>query len=788
MENLLFCLVFYRRRPHTVKENHDFSLTSTAIKTPCPIAALSLKSRAMNDIQILKRYHAILKPYIAVFLIAIFFDICMTLLGLSTPLFTRVLFDFAYPYRDLILLNTTIIAIVLVYFLYFFLSVASDYLQIYINQETTANLTEKVYHAIQCLPLKFHQEKKSGDLLIRITDDVSRAVGMIANILPTIIIDGGRFAIILGISLYINSKLTLLALISVPLYILEARFYAGKIAAVTQESIDADSDIYTRAQERISNIKTIKAFGQERNETLSFGMLIRRRYRVSVKGKLLEVIQTFTNSVTLQMWSVFLMWYLGYQVVEGALSIGEIVALMLYIDQLEGPVRSLIGLFTQWKTNLVSIHRLDEILTAPKEEEDARATSDLMLKDGKVATAHLSFSYEPDEAILHDVQVNFPPKSMTAIVGGSGSGKTTLVNLLLRFFKPTDGMILIDGQDISEVRIHELRGKVGIVSQDTTLFDGTVMDNILYGNENRERGDAMKAARLAGAHEFIERLPGGYDAPVGVGGEFLSGGQRQRVAIARTLLRDPKIVVFDEATSALDAESEYHIQEAIASLRNTKTVIVIAHRLSTIRSADKILVLENGRFVEEGEFEYLIEKRGAFYRFYWRQFGGLSSFRQQLELELERTTRYGSKFCLAVFKVKSFAKIEAADGLSAASKFMDAVDFILKKSIRLGDNSAILDEDAILILLPEIDSEQLSLFFARMLRTLPQPATAELSHAINADDLLFAGTRITKKLFKTPEELLSALTREAYSMREKSGSFVINEDDLARNVKAGTKY
>lgn len=737
----------------------------------------------MNDILILKRYHSILKPYIAVFLVAILFDIGMTLLGLTTPLFTRVLFDFAYPYRDLYLLNTTIIAIVLVYFIYFFLSVASDYLQIYINQETTANLTEKVYHAIQCLPLKFHQEKKSGDILIRITDDVARAVGMVANILPTIIIDGGRFAIILGISLYINSRLTLLALVSVPLYIIEAKFYAGKLATVTQESIDADSDIYTRAQERISNIRTVKAFGQERNETLSFGVLLRRRYRVAVKGKLLEVIQTFTNSITLQMWSIFLTWYLGYQVVGGKLSIGEIVALMLYIDQLEGPVRSLIGLFTQWKTNLVSIRRLDEVLLAPK-EEDAGEAKPMFLKDGIVATSHLFFAYKPEEEILHDVGVTFPPHSMTAIVGGSGSGKTTLVNLLLKFFKPSDGMILVDGQDISEIRVHTLRGKVGIVSQDTTLFDGTVMDNILYGNEGRERGDAMRSARLAGAHDFIERLPGGYDAPVGVGGELLSGGQCQRIAIARTLLRDPKIVIFDEATSALDAESEYHIQEAIASLRHTKTVIVIAHRLSTIRSADKILVLEGGRFVEEGEFENLIERRGAFYRFYWRQFGGLSSFRQQLELELERASRYGSKFCLAVFKVKSFRDIEKTDGLDKAAKFIDAVDFLLKKSIRIGDNSAILDRDIILILLPEIDGEQLKLFFARMTATLPQPATAEMSYAISADDLLFVGTHITKKLFKTPEELLSALTSWAGNIPSRGGSFVIEENELAKHKLA----
>lgn len=740
----------------------------------------------MSDLRVLKKYHSLLLPHLGIFLAAIFFDIVMTLLGLATPLLTRVLFDYAYPYRDLALLNTTISAIVIVYFVYFFLSVASDYLQIYINQETTSSLTERVFHAIQCLPLKFHMEKKPGDLLIRITDDVAKTVAMVANVLPTLIIDGGRFLVILAISLYINPRLVLLALVSVPLYIMEARFYASRIARVEGESIDAESKIYTRAQERLAGIRTIKAFAQERNETLSFSYLIGRRLRVAIKGRLLEVIRTFTNSITLQLWSVFLTWYLGYQVVLGALSIGEIVALMLYLEQLEAPIRSLMNLFTAWKTNLVSMRRLDEVLDQPAEGGSGVSTKEFSPQDGSVATSHLSFSYSDDREVLHDVEVKFDPKSVTAIVGASGSGKTTLVNLLLRFFEPTHGMILVDGQDISEVRIHALRGKVGIVSQDATLFDGTVIDNILYGNQGMERGDAMRAARAAGAHDFIERLPGGYDAPVGIGGELLSGGQRQRIAIARTLLRDPQIIIFDEATSELDAESEYRIQDAVSSLKRTKTVIVIAHRLSTIKSADRILVLDEGRFVEEGQFETLLEKRGAFYKFYWRQFGGLASFRQQLDQELERTARYGSKFCLALLKAKNYSDILKTEGAQSADKHMDALDFLLKRSIRMGDNAAILDSDTMLILLPEIDAGNLRQFFERILRDMPREAGPEMPYPVRASDLVFAGTRITKKLFRTPEELMHALCRAASGATE-ARTIIIDEDELANRWAGGNR-
>jgi ABC-type multidrug transport system fused ATPase/permease subunit/GGDEF domain-containing protein len=733
----------------------------------------------MSDLKLLKRFHALLVPHLGAFLASILFDVGMMLLALSVPLFTRVLFDYAYPYRDLALLNLAIASIVAVSFGSFFLSVCSDYLQIYINQEATAALQERVFHALQLLPLRFHQEKKLGDLLLRVTDDVAAAIGMVASLLPTILIDGGRFLIILGIALSINTKLTLLALLSVPLYALEARFYAGRRAQVREDAIDAESAMLSRASERLSNIVTIKAFGQERQETLSFAALIRRRYRVAVKQRFLDIIQTFTNSLTLQMWSVFLTWYLGYQVVLGRLTIGEIVALMLYLEQLEHPIRAFLQLFTDWKLGLVSMRRIEEVLSHPSEAEGNEARAHLAVREGEVAASHLTFGYAPDCAILHDVDVRFSPRTFTAIVGASGSGKTTLVNLLLRFFDPTSGILLIDGQNIAEVRICELRERVGIVAQEATLFDMTAIDNILYGNEGRSRGDAMQAASLAGAHDFIMRLPGGYDAPVGVEGSFLSGGQRQRIAIARTLLRNPAIVVFDEATSALDAESEYHIQETIVRLASTKTVIVVAHRLSTIKMADTILVLEDGRFVEQGAFEELFERRGAFYRYYWKQFGGLSTFRQQLGQELERAARYGSRFCLALLRVGAYEPLLAREGPIGAQRFMETVDLVLKKNMRMGDNCAVFEGKTILLLLPELDPDQLQGFFRRMQAILARGAGPDLVARIAREDLFFVGTSITRGSFKTPESLLWALAAAADAQAGRCGALFLPAEELA---------
>ncbi len=735
----------------------------------------------MRNLGTLKKYHAYLLPTLSFFLFAIFFDVVITLLGLANPMLTRVLFDYAYQFKNLTLLNVTIAAIVVTYFLYFFLNIVSDYLQVYVSQEATATLTSNVFYAIQCLPLRFHQEKSAGDLLIRITDDVYNTISMVMSILPTIIIDGGRFIIILLIALTINPKLTFLALLSVPLYILETRFYANRLQGVEVESIDAESNIYSRAQERLAGIKTIKAFGQERAETLSFGNLIRRRYRIHVKGKVLDVLRTFTNSITLQMWSVFLTWYLGYQVVQGQLTIGEIVALMLYLEQLAEPISSFSNLATSWKTSLVSMRRLNEVLDYPSEMSLTAGGMELKLSAGEITTDKLSFSYAADEEILHNIKVHFPPHSSTAIVGASGSGKTTLVNLLMRFFDATEGAIFIDGQNISEVRVSSLRNRVGMIAQEYALFDGTVLENILYGNPDKTLKDAMEAAKLASAYEFIMKFPEGFETQVGPGGTFLSGGQRQRIAIARTLLKNPQIIVFDEVTAALDPESEFHIQEVIAKLQTTKTIVIIAHRLSTIKTSDRIMVLEGGRFVEEGRFEELLEKRGAFYRFYWKQFGGLAVFRQQLALEMERAARYGSHFCLAILKYLKYEEVTNESGSDEADHFVDDLDYLIKKSIRMGDNSAVLGGDTILILLPEIRPDQLRAFFERLQGIVTAPA--EERKPIAKEDYLIVGTRLSRQLFRTPEELVRALIKKAAAIKMEAGHAVVDEMELIPNAR-----
>lgn len=723
----------------------------------------------MDNLIAFRRSLSFLRPFRGTLVVAFFFGLGMAATGLVLPLLARILFDYAYPFRDLALLNTTAIAILVASSVYFLLGLFSDYVRLAVSQGATASLTLGVYDAIQRLPLSYHLENQPRDLITRLTEDVPRTIALAAGVWPALLLDGGRIIAILAITLAINAKLFLLMLLALPLMLLETRLLAWRRRRAKQDFLAINTDIVDRAEERLAGIRTIKAFAQERNEALSFDILLRRRFRATVRGRVLEVARTFAHSVALQLWSIALLWFLSVQVIQGTLTIGEIVALALYAAQMGGPMRSLSMLPAVWRRGLLSKRRLDEVLDAPRDEAGGR---------------HLSFTAAPDEEILHDVNVRFLPQQLTAIAGADEGGKAVLVNHLLRFLDPGDGMILIGGQGIAEVRVHALQGKVGIIEQDAILFDGTIMDNLLYGNEGLERGDAMRAARLAGAHDFIERLPGGYDAPVGRSGEFLSAGQRQRVAIARTLLRDPAIIIFDEAGAGIDAESELRIQQAIVTLRQTKTVIALARRLATLKAADTILLLEEGRFVEEGNFDALLDKRGAFFRYYWRTFGGLAAFRGQLELELERAARYGSRFCLAALTLASARDIAEREGLLAAEQFTAAVDLLLKKRIRIGDNSVALDADTIVILLPEIDAQQLHQFFQRMQSALPQGA-AELPAPLATHDLRFIGTSITKKGIRSSDELLSRLVARAKNIRADKGMAVIAEEELSATPPAG---
>lgn len=652
------------------------------------------------------KYLKKLKPFAPYVLLIFFGDLAVASFGLITPLFSRLLFDYAYPLRDLSLLNVVFIASVGFYFVQFFINVLCDYLNTFVTQSFSGFISRPLFLRCTKLPLSFHNSRGTGDLINLFTHDVDVIVEKSVSTLPTVIIQVYMMASILAVAFFMNPKITALALLSIPLYIIETKYFARKEETLEEKEINLDGEYYDVLSERFDGIRTVKAFGQEDAEMERVALKKRQINIVAIQRGLVTVIAVFANSVTIRMWSVFLGWYMGYLVIGGELTVGEIVALLAYVAMMADPIQTLAKTYGDLKVAMVSYRRIDTVLEA-KTEDDGGAGVDLEIKQGEVTFETIDFAYDEDaDKVLDALSFKIAPKSSVAIVGESGSGKSTVVSLIMRFYRPTGGAIYIDGQDLSEVKLASLRGHIGLVQQDFNLFAGTLRDNLLYGTSDKSEEDMARALKQAQIYDFVSSLEDGLDHEIGTGGEGLSGGQKQRVAIARVLLRDPQIIIFDEATSALDPESEFKITEVINGLIGKKSLFIVAHRLSTIKKADTIMMLEDGKISECGTFHELIDKKGAFFRYYNRQFGGFEAFKKVLEIEYERTGRYGSKFNLLAIRADGYADCARARGEDFAFDYVDEVCFFIRRNLRKGDSATAFYKDVILVLLPEIEEDK----------------------------------------------------------------------------------
>jgi subfamily B ATP-binding cassette protein MsbA len=365
----------------------------------------------------------------------------------------------------------------------------------------------------------------------------------------------------------------------------------------------------------------VKSFVQERYEQARFAAQVRRTLDVALKRA--AVLAVFIPTITFVTFTAAagVLWYGGTQVIRGAMSPGDLIAFVLYAGLLIGPFGSFARLFSQVKEAQGALARVFEILDTQPDVRDGPAAQPLPPVRGKVAMAGVSFAYDPRVPVLVDISFTARPGELVAIVGPTGSGKTTLINLLHRFYDPIAGSVTIDGHDLRGVTLTSFYRQIGLVPQETHLFGGTIRENILYGRLTATHDELIAASLTANAHVFIMALPDGYETKVGEKGVNLSGGQRQRIAIARAVLKDPRILILDEATSALDNESELLVQEALDRLMKKRTTFVIAHRLSTIQKADRILVLDQGRIVEEGTHAHLLERHGLYYHLYTVRLG-----------------------------------------------------------------------------------------------------------------------------------------------------------------------
>ena len=494
-----------------------------------------------------------------------------------------------------------------------------EYVMSSVQQKILMRFRVELFDTVLLLPVRYFDQQKTGRVMSRITNDVNNmeqslylTVEITQNLLYSLIYAGALF--------YSNWQLAVFTVAIFALSGVISRKFGDRVRSYSTHLTNTLADISAFLQEKISSIRIVKSFTQEEYERKSFRKRVEENYRYSMNIVRTMAVLSPTNEFFNTFVASLLVVFTGYLFLQGAVDMKSVIFFLILVNFLAKSVKALGETLARIQKTLVSAGLIFEMLDLEKEDLQANPTKTVVEK-GEVQFQDVSFSYSPEVPALSHVSFTVNPGEKIALVGPSGSGKTTMINLIPRFYPLTDGSIRIDGHDIREMNLTNLRAQIGIVPQDVVLFAGTVEDNIRYGKLESTHDEILNAATMANAHSFIEKLEHGYGTEIGERGVQLSGGQRQRIAIARAILRNPKILLLDEATSALDSESELMVQEALDRLMQGRTSLIIAHRLSTIYRCDKIVVLDHGEIVEQGTHEELLRKDSGLYkRLYSLQF------------------------------------------------------------------------------------------------------------------------------------------------------------------------
>jgi len=483
-----------------------------------------------------------------------------------------------------------------------------DYLAGYIGARIIRDIRLQLFGHLERLSLKFHQEHQTGEIMSRLLSDVGRIQELLASTTLVFVTDVLMLAVILAYLLSTNWLLTLVAVIPVPLTIYFAKFYGlklNRLSALIQQTVAALS---ARFQETLLSIKTIKAFGQENCETQKVDTVLSTLTQVLVKNSYMtSLAMNVVNFINMIGPIVVLGWGV-YLVVIGEMKLGELMAFYILLTFLYSPIRSLAESAMQFQAGMASVDRVFEYLDVPPAVMEDPQPVRIGKLCGEIAFERVMFTYGDSSFHLQDLSLKIRPGEKLALVGPSGSGKTTIVNLILRLFDPVSGRVTLDGVDLRRLPIQFLRDHMALVDQDPLLFRGSIRDNIAYGKPEAPDEEIATAARVANIHEFVMKLPHQYLSEIGERGVTVSGGEKQRLCLARAILKNPEVLILDEATSALDSTSEQLIQESLARILEGKTAIIVAHRLSTVQHADRIVVLDSGRIIDQGKHDELVSR------------------------------------------------------------------------------------------------------------------------------------------------------------------------------------
>ena len=565
-----------------------------------------------------------IKPYMRRLAEAIVCIIIAAGANLYLPWIIKDMIDKVLAEKDMQMLNVISGGIVVTFFIRGIFYYGQSYLVSFVGQRVIIDVRDVLFRKFQRLPLSYFDRHQTGEIMSYIANDVAALQNALVDRLIELVTESSIFIGSLVMMVMLDWKLSLLTLITVPLVGQAMKVFGRKLKSsgtVIQERL---ADITATMQESIAAIRVVKSFGREDYEIERFHRQNELNFRAEMKNNQLMSLLTPTVEFLAALAVTVIVWFGGYEVVNGVITAGALVAFLTYAVNLANPVKRISRVYGAIQKAMAGADRVFAIMDLPETIVNRPGAKDLPPVRGEVVFDDVTFAYEEGNDALSQVSFSAAPGQMIAFVGPSGAGKSTIANLIPRFYEVSSGAIRIDGYDVRDVTMESLRGQIGIVPQETMLFSATVRENIRYGRLDATEEEILQAAKDANAHEFIMALPEGYETKIGERGLNLSGGQRQRIAIARAILKDPRILILDEATSALDTESEKVVQAALDRLMIGRTSFVIAHRLSTVFNADQIYVVEGGRIHEHGTHEALLAAGGLYSNLYHIQFSKTS--------------------------------------------------------------------------------------------------------------------------------------------------------------------